>query len=198
MIKVGEVLVSDDIHEKEFVCNLQKCKGACCVEGDFGAPLEEEELLILKEIYPKVKPFLTKEGIRAIEEQGTHVLDDDGDFSTPVIGGKECAYAVYDDRGILKCGIEDAYNAKKVDFKKPISCHLYPIRISKKKVFEAVNYHKWHICSPACSLGKELQIPVYKFLKEPLIRKYGEKWYGELVQAIETTERQNKNQNKKR
>lgn len=186
MIQVGEVLVSDDIREREFVCNLEKCKGACCVEGDYGAPLEEEELAILKEIYPRIKDYLTREGIKAIERQGTHVVDPDGDFSTPVIKGRECAYARYDDKGVLKCGIEDAYNDGKIPFRKPISCHLYPIRITKKKDFEAVNYHKWSICSPACALGKELQVPLYKFLKDPLIRKYGETWYSELVKVIES------------
>lgn len=186
MIKIGDVLVSDDIKEKEFVCNLEKCKGACCVEGDYGAPLDEDELEILKEIYPKVKPYLTKEGIKAIEEQGTHVLDEDGDLSTPTIGGKECAYALYDNKGVLKCGIERAYYDGKIGWKKPISCHLYPIRITKKKNFEAVNYHKWDICSPACTFGKELGIPIYKFLKDPLIRKYGQDWYNGLVSAIET------------
>lgn len=186
MMQIGNVLVSDDIRDKEFVCNLEKCKGACCVEGDYGAPLENDELDILKEIYPKVKPYLSKEGVAAIEEQGTHVLDEDGDFSTPTIGGRECAYAIYDDKGILKCGIEQAYNDKKITWKKPISCHLYPIRITKKKAFEAANYHKWSICSPACSLGKELKVPIYKFLKDPLIRKYGEAWYQELVDQIES------------
>lgn len=185
MIKVGEVLVSDDIASKEFVCNLEKCKGACCVEGDYGAPLEEDELDILKKIYPKIKSYLTKEGIEAIEEQGTHVIDPDGDYSTPTIGGRECAYSRYDDRGILKCGIEEAHKDGKIEFKKPISCHLYPIRIVKKKDFEAVNYSKWSICSPACVFGKELQVPLYKFLKDPLIRKYGAAWYDELVTLIE-------------
>jgi hypothetical protein len=185
VIKVGDVLVSDDIKEKEFVCNLEKCKGACCVEGDFGAPLEDDELDILKEIYPQVRPYLMPEGIKAIEEQGTHVLDEDGDFSTPTIGGRECAYAIYDEKGILKCGIEQAYNDGKIGWKKPISCHLYPIRITKKKNFEAVNYHKWEICSPACAFGKELKVPLYKFLKDPLIRKYGQDWYEALVKAIE-------------
>ena len=185
MMKIGDVLVSDDIRDKEFVCNLEKCKGACCVEGDYGAPLEEAELQILQDIYPKVKKYMSAEGINAVESQGTHVLDDDGDWSTPVIGGRECAYAVYDKKGVLKCGIEQAYNDGKIGWKKPISCHLYPIRVTQKKGFEALNYHKWHICSPACSLGKELQVPIYKFLKEPLIRKYGEAWYDELVAAIE-------------
>lgn len=187
MIKVGEILVSDDIREKEFVCNLEKCKGACCVEGDFGAPLDPGEIEILEEIYPAVKPYLSKEGIEVIEREGTHTIDDEGELCTPVIGGRECVYAVYDKKGILKCGIEQAYNDGKVGWKKPISCHLYPIRVTTKKSFEALNYHKWHICSPACALGKELQVPVYKFLKDPLIRKYGEAWYEELTHLIEST-----------
>lgn len=182
--------MSDDVIEKEFVCNLDKCKGACCVEGDYGAPLDEDELEILKKVYPKVKPYLSKEGIKAIEEQGTHVLDDDGDLSTPTIKGRECAYAIYDEKNILKCGIEQAHKDGKIAWKKPISCHLYPIRITKKKNFEALNYHKWNICSPACSLGKELQVPVYKFLKDPLIRKYGEAWYTELSEVVEAYQKE--------
>jgi hypothetical protein len=186
MLKVGEILISDDIAEKEFVCNLEKCKGACCVEGDFGAPLEESELAILEEIYPIVKPYLSKEGIASIEKQGTHVTDDEGELCTPVIEGRECVYAIYDKQKVLKCGIEQAYLDGKITWKKPISCHLYPIRVTQKKNFEALNYNKWHICSPACALGKELQVPIYKFLKEPLIRKYGAPWYSELVTLIET------------
>jgi hypothetical protein len=191
-MKVGEVLVSDDIREREFVCNLDKCKGACCVEGDYGAPLDEDELAILEEVYPKVKPYLSPEGIREIEKQGTHTTDCDGDLVTPVIDGRECVYAIYDKKGILKCGIEEAYNDGKVSWKKPISCHLYPIRITKKKDFEALNYHKWHICSPACALGKELQVPVYQFLKVPLVRKYGEAWYDDLLAAVKEAEKKAK------
>jgi hypothetical protein len=185
MIKVGEVLVSDDIKDVEFVCHLEKCKGACCVEGDLGAPLEEDELEVMKKIQKKVKPYLTAEGIKAIEEQGPYILDEDGDYSTPTIGGKECAYALYDEKKVLKCGIEQAYLDGKIEYRKPISCHLYPIRITKKKGFEAVNYHKWSICSAACSFGKSLQVPLYKFLKDPLTRKYGSSWYDELVREIE-------------
>jgi len=186
MIKVGEVWVSDDIKEVEFVCHLEKCKGACCVEGELGAPLEEVELQTMKDIQEAVKPYLTEAGIQAIAEQGPYILDEDGDFSTPTISGKECAYAIYDNSGILKCGIEQAYLDGKVSFRKPISCHLYPIRITKnKKGFEAVNYHKWSICSAACAYGKSLQVPLYKFLKDPLIRKYGQDWYQQLVESIE-------------
>jgi hypothetical protein len=184
MMKVGEVLISDDIRDKEFVCNLEKCKGACCVEGDFGAPLEESELQVLEDIYPVVKPYLSAKGIKTIEKQGTHTIDDEGELCTPVIDGRECVYSTYDKKGILKCGIEQAYNDGKISWKKPVSCHLYPIRVTAKKNFEALNYHKWHICSPACSLGKELQVPVYKFLKDPLIRKYGAEWYAELEKTI--------------
>lgn len=186
MIKVGNVLVSDDIRDVEFVCHLEKCKGACCVEGDLGAPLEEDELAVMDEIQKQVKPYLTEDGAKAIKEQGSYILDDDGDYSTPTIGGKECAYSHYDSQGVLKCGIEQAYLDKKIGFRKPISCHLYPIRITKKKEFEAANYHKWSICSAACSFGKSLKVPLYKFLKEPLIRKYGDAWYEDLVKQIES------------
>jgi len=184
-MKVGDVLVSDDIKTVEFVCHLEKCKGACCVEGDLGAPLEDDELKEMELIQDAVKPYLTKEGIDAIKEQGPYLLDEDGDYSTPTIGGKECAYAHYDTLGVLKCGIEQAYLDGKVSFRKPISCHLYPIRITRKKEFEAVNYHKWSICSAACSHGKALKVPLYKFLKEPLVRKYGGDWYDQLVRQIE-------------
>jgi len=197
MMKVGEVLVSDDIRDKEFVCNLEKCKGACCVEGDFGAPLIQEELAILEEIYPKVKKYLSPEGIKEIEKQGTHTIDDEGELCTPIISGRECVYAIYDDKKVLKCGIEQAHKAGDIDWKKPISCHLYPIRVTTKKDFEALNYHKWHICSDACTLGKELQVPVYKFLRDPLIRKYGEPWYNELVSVIETTPKKEPKKKKK-
>ncbi|MEM9297709.1 MAG: DUF3109 family protein [Bacteroidota bacterium] len=185
MIELGKTILSDDIKEQFFVCNLEKCKGACCVEGDLGAPLEESELPILEEIYNKVKPYLTVEGVKAIERQGTYILDEDREYSTPTIEGKECAYAVYDEKGILKCGIEQAYLDGKTDFKKPISCHLYPIRATKYSEFEALNYDRWDICSPACDLGSSLNVPIYKFLKEPLIRRYGQQWYADLVKIIE-------------
>ena len=185
MILIDNTVISDDIKEQFFVCDLDKCKGACCVEGDLGAPLEKEELEILEENYQKVKPFLNKEGLAAIEKQGTYIVDEEGDYSTPTVSGKECAYAIYDDKGILKCGIEQAYFAGKTKFRKPISCHLYPIRITQYDHYDALNYDRWHVCSPACGLGEKLGVPIYKFLKDSLIRKYGEEWYEELVNEIE-------------
>jgi hypothetical protein len=185
MILIEDTCVSDDIAEKFFVCNLDKCKGACCVEGDLGAPLEFSELPVLEEIYETVKPYLSREGIAAIEKQGKYIKDWEGDYSTTTIDEKECAYAIYDEKGILKCGIEQAYNDGKIGFKKPISCHLYPIRITKYEHYHAINYDRWSICSPACELGDSLGVPVYKFLKAPLIRAYGESWYQQLEKEIE-------------
>lgn len=184
MIEHGETLISDDIKENFFVCDLEKCKGACCIEGDLGAPLEKHELSILDDIFEEVKPYLSRKGITEIEKQGKYILDEEGDYSTPTIDGKECAYAIYDEKGILKCGIEQAYLDDKISYKKPISCHLYPIRITKYQDFEALNYDKWSICSPACDLGAKLSVPVYKFLREPLVRKFGEDWYHLLESII--------------
>ena len=185
MIVLQNTVISDDVRDKFFVCNLEKCKGACCVEGDLGAPLEEGELQILQDNYELIKPYLSRKGREAIEEQGLYIKDWEGDFSTPTIKDRECAYAIYDESLTLKCGIEQAYLDGKISWKKPISCHLYPIRISKYDGFEALNYDKWGICSAACSFGEELGVPVYKFLKEPLVRKYGENWYQELETVIE-------------
>lgn len=186
MILVGNAVLSDDIKENYFVCDLLACKGACCVEGDAGAPLEDEETEILEKIYPIIKDYITEEGRKVIEEQGTWVIDKDGDKGTPTIGdNRECAYALYDDRGILKCGIEQAYLDGKVDFKKPISCHMYPIRVTKYDQFDALNYDRWEICDPACHLGNSLKVPLYRFLKDALVRKYGNSWYQELLKEIE-------------
>ncbi|RNI22537.1 DUF3109 family protein [Rufibacter latericius] len=184
MIVLQNTVLSDDLKDKFFVCNLEKCKGACCVEGDLGAPLDKDELTILAQAYEHVKPYMSQEGIKAIAEQGLYVEDFEGDYSTPTIGDRECAYAIYDDNLTLKCAIEQAYLDGKISWKKPISCHLYPIRITKYDGFEALNYDRWEICNPACSFGLELGVPVYKFLREPLIRKYGEDWFNELDEMV--------------
>lgn len=185
MFQLGKTIVSEDIIENDFVCNLAACKGACCVDGDAGAPLDEAETKILKDIYPKVKPYLRPESIAAIEEQGTHIVTDDGEFETPLLHGADCAYVIFDEHDTALCAIEEAYNQGDIDWKKPISCHLYPVRVKDYSEFSAINYHKWSICNDACSLGKELQVPIYKFVKEALIRKFGEDWYQELEKVAE-------------
>ncbi|MXV37604.1 DUF3109 family protein [Flavobacteriaceae bacterium Ap0902] len=183
MIEIDNTVISTDVLKKEFFCNIQKCKGICCVEGDSGAPLEEDELPILKEIYPKIKPYLRREGIEAIEKQGEYRKDDDGDWVTPLVNNAECAYVIFDENGFTKCGIERAYEDGATDYQKPISCHLYPIRLQKYTEFTAVNYHQWDICSDACSLGEELKVTVADFAKVPLIKKFGEEWYEKLMIA---------------
>lgn len=183
MIQINNTLISELLLERKFVCDLNACKGACCVEGDAGAPLEKEELAELKRIWKKVKPYLRKEGIRAIEKEGLYTVDTDGDYVTPLVDNKECAYVVFDEKGIAKCGIEHAWKEGKISFRKPISCHLYPIRISKLADMEALNYSQWHICEPACECGKKLDVKVYRFLREALIRKYGEEWFAQLEAA---------------
>ncbi|ATA75721.1 DUF3109 family protein [Capnocytophaga sp. H2931] len=184
MIQIGETIISEDIIENEFVCNLNTCKGACCIEGDAGAPIEDEELKILERIYPEVAPYLTEKGRESIENQGVYIKGEDGEWETPLIDNADCAYVVRNEKGWALCAIEQAYNDGKIDWKKPISCHLYPIRLQKYTSFTAVNYNRWHICSDACSLGKELQVPVYKFVKNALIRKFGEAWYEELELVV--------------
>jgi hypothetical protein len=179
MFQLGKTIVSEDILEKEFVCNLSACKGGCCIGGDAGAPLNEDETAILDDIYPKVKPFLRTEGIAAIEAQGTWVVGTDGTLETPLIDNKDCAYVIFDGSTAL-CGIEQAYNQGLIDWKKPVSCHLYPIRVKDFSEFAAVNYDRWEICDDACALGKELEVPVYKFVKEALVRRFGADWYSEL------------------
>jgi hypothetical protein len=184
MIAIDNTLVSDELLEEHFVCDLSRCKGACCVEGDAGAPLEEEETALLEEEYPKIEPFLRPEGKKAIKDQGKSVIDEnDGERVTPLVNNAECAYVVFDEAGTSWCGIEKAWRAGATRFRKPVSCHLYPIRIQRYPSFEAINYHRWQICSPACSLGQQLKVPVYRFVAEALIRKYGETWFEKLEQA---------------
>lgn len=182
MIQIEDTIISLDVFERYFVCDLVACKGACCVEGDAGAPLLAEEETLLQSFLQKIKPFMREEGILAIRQNGVATVDEDGDLTTTLVNHQECAFVTFE-QGIAKCAIEKAYNEQKIDFKKPISCHLFPIRIKQYNGFEAINYEQIKICEPACKCGKKLQIPVYAFLKEPLIRKYGEDWYNQLVEA---------------
>lgn len=183
MIQVGEVLLSEDLFKEYFVCDLSACKGACCVEGDAGAPVEFEEIERMESNLENILPFLTEEGKKSIQQQGVFTVDTDGEYVTPLNNGKECSFTTFDKNGIAKCGIEDAYRAGKSDFKKPISCHLYPIRVAKLKHHEALNYHKWAICAPACDCGSKLKVKVYQFLKDPLIKRYGTGWYQQLIEV---------------
>ena len=183
MIQIDRAVFSPDIFEKQFACDLSKCKGMCCVYGDSGAPLDDDEVDVLERIYPKVKPYMTPAGIEAVEKQGLFVTDFDDDKVTPLIGDSEdCAFTRTDD-GIVYCAIEKAFLNGETDFRKPLSCHLYPIRITKYTDFEAVNYHCWDICCDALRAGQKTGTPLYVFLKEPLIRKFGAGMYEELCIA---------------
>ena len=178
MIAIDHMLISDELIEEQFVCDLQACRGGCCVDGDSGAPLEPGEPVILEEIYEAVKPFLTAEGIREIERQGKYVHHPDHGQVTPTIDHQMCVYGIVE-KGIVHCGIEKAFLNGQTPFKKPISCHLYPVRIQQLDGYQAVNYEpREGICQPACRLGRQLRSPVYRFLRDALIRKYGEEFYG--------------------
>ena len=180
IIEIGDKLVSEDIFEKEFVCNLGACKGACCVEGDDGAPLTMDEVTLLEDNIDAIKPYMTEEGIATIGRVGVFYMDQDNEPVTALVKGAECAFVFRDDEGITKCSVEQAYRDGKTDFNKPISCHLYPIRAQKYRTFTALNYDRWEICKDACSLGEQLGVSVFKFLKEPLIRAYGAPFYEQL------------------
>ena len=189
MIAIDNKLISDHIIEEQFVCDLSKCKGGCCEDGDAGAPLNVDELDELINHYETIKPYLTPAGIAAIEKQGKYTFDKTYGWVTPTIKGEMCAYAYRDENKIIKCGIEQAYYDGKLAWKKPISCHLFPIRIQKSKLdpdVEYVNYEpREDLCKAACALGKKLKVPVYIFLKESIIRKYGEGFYEALAATAE-------------
>jgi hypothetical protein len=183
LIIIDNTSISDDLYLVRFCCNPEKCRGACCVAGDAGAPLEEEEISILEDELENIKPFMTERGINAIKEFGVFDYDIHGKFVTTLINGAECAFTNFLG-GIACCAIEKAYCEGKTKFRKPVSCHLYPVRITKYDHFDAVNYQKWNICKPALKLGNKEGIPLYKFLQPALVRKYGQKWYNRLVKVL--------------
>lgn len=196
MIHIDNVLLSDEIVEEQFVCDLIKCKGGCCVDGDAGAPLEKNELQELNEACPSVLPYLSNESVAELQKQGNYVYDKEFGWVTPTISSGMCAYGIKDAKGIVKCGIEQAYNDGKIKWKKPLSCHLFPIRIkaSKKSKTDFVNYQpREDLCKAACSLGKKLKVPVYIFLKDALIRKYGSAFYESLSATAEHFKSNNTN-----
>ena len=190
MFQIDDTLVSLDVVERCFLCDLSHCKGQCCVEGDSGAPLEEEELPKLQAVLPLIWDALSPAAQAIIQKQGVAYIDEEGDLVTSIVHGKDCVFTCYDADGVCKCAIEKAYREGKSDFYKPISCHLYPIRITQYRDFKAVNYHRWAVCKAAELLGEREKLPVYRFLKEPLIRKFGQEWYEALDECAQEWEKQ--------
>jgi hypothetical protein len=183
LIAINNILISDDVVSEQFVCDLNKCKGGCCEDGDSGAPLADEELVSLRDFIDEIRPYLTPEGLEVLEREGLYTYDQEFGWVTPTISGRMCAYGFRDKTGIIKCGIEQAYLDHKIPWKKPISCHLFPIKItrSKRQKQEYVNYEpREDLCQAACKLGRQLKVPVYVFLKDALIRKYGPDFYSSL------------------
>ena len=180
MFQIEDTLVSLDLIERYFLCDLSVCKGKCCVEGEAGAPLEKEEFEMLRKILPVVWDDLSQKAQTVIEKQGVAYIDISGEMVTSIVDGKDCVFTSYESNGTCKCAIEKAFHEKQIDFVKPISCHLYPVRVTRYNDYQAVNYHQWKVCRSAEISGEKTQIPIYRFLREPLIRKFGEKWYDML------------------
>ena len=185
MVEIQNTIISNEIFEEKFICDLCKCKGQCCVDGESGAPITHEEYKQINEILPEIWSDLSLKAREVIDKQGIAYTDYDGELVTSIIKGKECVFAYFDDNGICKCAIDNACREGRINVQKPISCHLYPIRLKEYVEFTAVNYHKWQICEPAIELGRKQGVPLYQFLKEPLIRKFGEGWYREVCEAAE-------------
>lgn len=183
LMEIEGKLVSTEIFDRKFVCDLQACKGACCIEGDAGAPLTKAEVKQMETDLSHYLPYMLPEGKEAVEKEGVYYLDDDGEPVTQLIEGGPCAFVYFDEQGITKCAIEKANLEGKTQWKKPLSCHLYPIRVKKFNDFEALNYDEWSICAPACKCGSKLDVPVYRFLREPLIRAFGEAFFTALEAA---------------
>lgn len=180
MIIIDNTIVSDEFLAARFICDLPRCKGECCVAGDAGAPMEEMEISLLEDNLDEIKPFMRPEGLQVVEQDGVFDYDEMGQFVTPLVNGRECAFVDFHESGTAICSIEKAYNAGKSTFRKPVSCHLYPVRLVEKDGFIHVNYHQWSICVPAKRKGEKAGLPLYKFLKDALVRKFGEEWYQRL------------------
>jgi len=187
MLIVDDIMVSDDLYLVKFSCPLEKCKGACCVEGDAGAPLEEEEISLIEDHIEEIMKFMIPEGIAAVKQSGVFDYDADASFVTPLIKGGDCAFINFT-KGIAWCAIEKAYEEGNIPFRKPVSCHLYPVRLSQVGEHEALNYHKWQICDPALHAGTREGVPLYAFLKDALVRRYGKQWYQKLEEEISKIE----------
>lgn len=180
MLQIDDTIISLEILDEHFVCDLKTCKGICCIEGDSGAPLEVSEIKIIEDLLPIIWDDLSERSKEVIQKQGVSYIDEDNEPVTSIVNGEECVFTYTDENGVCKCAIEKAYREGKTDFYKPISCHLYPVRLQKYKDYTAVNYHQWGVCSCARKLGGKLNVPVYQFLKEPLIRRFGSDWFEQL------------------
>ena len=190
MLQVQDVVVSFDVLKEKFLCDLGACRGACCIEGDAGAPLELDEVAQIEEVLPLIWDELSPEARDVIDRQGVAYVDQEGDLVTSIVGGKDCVFTCYGADGCCYCAIEKACREGKTGFLKPVSCHLYPIRVKDFGAFKGVNYNRWDVCKAAVVLGQKENLPVYKFLREPLIRKFGAEWYAELEAAVEELKRQ--------
>lgn len=192
MIQIANTLLSDDIFEAQFICDLCKCKGQCCVDGESGAPLTREEHDRIQEILPEIWDDLSPKAQELISKQGISYTDTDGELVTSIINGEECVFTYFDENGICKCAIDTAYREGRTTVQKPISCHLYPIRLTKYADYTAVNYHQWSVCRPAVKLGRKEGVSLYRFLREPLIRRFGEEWYREVCEVATLLEKEKK------
>lgn len=189
MYQIGDVLISDEVLTERFVCDLEKCMGACCIEGDAGAPVDLDEIMQIEEVLPIIWDQLSIPARKVINKQGVAYTDPEGQLVTSIVNNKDCVFTCYDEKGCCFCALEKAYREGKTRFYKPLSCHLYPIRHKKVGDLDALNYHQWEVCKAAVLLGQKKDVRVYEFLKEPLIRKFGEAWYQELTEAVEELKR---------
>lgn len=189
MYQIGDVLISDEVLTERFVCDLEKCMGACCIEGDAGAPVDLDEIMQIEEVLPIIWDQLSIPARKVINKQGVAYTDPEGQLVTSIVNNKDCVFTCYDEKGCCFCALEKAYREGKTKFYKPLSCHLYPIRHKRVGDLDALNYHQWEVCKAAVLLGQKKDVRVYEFLKEPLIRKFGEAWYQELTEAVEELKR---------
>ena len=192
MIQIQHTIISEDIFEEKFICDLCKCKGQCCVDGESGAPITKEEYTQINEILPEIWDDLSPKAQELINEQGIAYTDYDGELVTSIIKGEECVFTYFDENGVCKCTIDNAFREGRISVQKPISCHLYPIRLKEYTEFTAINYNRWSICEPAVDLGRKNGLPLYRFLKEPLIRKFGEDWYNEVCETADLLKKEGK------
>lgn len=191
MVQIQDTIVSFDVITKEFCCDLKKCKGACCIEGDAGAPVTADEIAQIENLLPVIREDLSPQALKVIDEQGVAYPDPEGEMVTSIVNGRDCVFTVYGEDGCCYCAIEKAWREGRCSFMKPVSCHLYPIRVKRLGEWWGLNYDRWDVCQAAAIKGRREGIPVYKYLKEPLIRRFGQAWYDELELTVNEMKKQN-------